>query len=460
MKIDCQLDYNRILEGHSETVHLAIIFKADKQPGERGKPFAFEIVLDNSGSMTGAPLEHARDAAKMVVRHLRAEDRFGLVVFSDSARTVVPFHPAENKAAIEQLISNIQPEGSTNLTGGWMLGRDEVRQAPEGFPRKLLLLTDGHLNVGIVDPPQVAQIVNAGLQQDAVRTSCLGFSDAYNEDLLAALAQNGGGALHDADSPENFPAIFQQELESLLKLSVQNLRVRIRRLHYCSGVELYSGYPFVPLFDGGIEIAVGDLVSEEERALVLALEVLPLPKLPDDQPIATLRGEALLDLEFLFDEIRPDGVVSRKEQHTVRVLPAQNAEDVRVNEQAVEWVAVQSAGNAIKRAISHRDRDELAEVKALIETAIARLRKYNCPEKIAEALGNLEAFLRASENWDFRMRKISTSTAYHSSRSSSFYIAQREALRKQQEEQRQQQQGQNPPPADPPPQNPPPTGTP
>jgi hypothetical protein len=58
-----------------------------------------------------------------------------------------------------------------------------------------------------------------------VRTSCLGFGDGYNEDLLNELSKAAGGALHDADSPEKFPAIFQQELDSLLTLSAQNVRV-------------------------------------------------------------------------------------------------------------------------------------------------------------------------------------------------------------------------------------------
>ena len=64
-----------------------------------------------------------------------------------------------------------------------------------------------------------------------IRTSCLGFGDHYNEDLLATISTVGTGAMHDATEPEAFQKIFMLELESLLALSVQNLRVRVRKLH-------------------------------------------------------------------------------------------------------------------------------------------------------------------------------------------------------------------------------------
>jgi hypothetical protein len=84
---------------------------------------------------------------------------------------------------------------------------------------------------------------------------------------------------------------------------------------------------------------LGDLVSEEERAIVFALEALPIPSLPDGSPTASLEGEALLEVEILYDEITSDGVTSTKEQRTIRVLAVQSEADVKVNETAIKWVA-------------------------------------------------------------------------------------------------------------------------
>lgn len=197
------------------------------------------------------------------------------MVFDDAAQVVLPLQPAKSKAGWKDRVNAIRSGGSTNLTAGWMLGRDELAKAPAGCARRLLLLTDGQLNVGITDPVQVRGIVASGLEQQGIRTACLGFGDHYEEALLGELAKVANGEFHDADSPENLPAIFAHELDGLQALAVQNLRVRLKRLDFCERIFGLNDYPFVTLPDGRTEVAIGDLVSEEERVAVFALEVLP-----------------------------------------------------------------------------------------------------------------------------------------------------------------------------------------
>src|ERR1700719_470520 len=98
MNISYHLDYETIVHGRSELVHLAILFRAAKQAPRRSSSFAFGLVLDTSSSMDGQPLERAKAAAQMVITHLGAEDRISVVTFSDAARTIIPLQPAANKA--------------------------------------------------------------------------------------------------------------------------------------------------------------------------------------------------------------------------------------------------------------------------------------------------------------------------------------------------------------------------
>jgi Ca-activated chloride channel family protein len=94
MQITHHLDYENIVCGRSELVHLVILFQAEKIASDRSSAFVYGLVLDTSTSMQGEPLEHAKDAAQMVITHLRAEDRIAIVTFSDTARTVVPLQLA------------------------------------------------------------------------------------------------------------------------------------------------------------------------------------------------------------------------------------------------------------------------------------------------------------------------------------------------------------------------------
>jgi Ca-activated chloride channel homolog len=119
------------------------------------------------------------------------------------------------------------------------------------------LLTDGHLNAGITKPDHVEALTRAGLEKDEIRTSCLGFGDSYNENILVAMSKVRQGQLHDADSPEKFPVIFADELDGLQKIIVQNLRLRIQPKIFCHAWKQYGDYPQVQLLEQTVRTRIG-----------------------------------------------------------------------------------------------------------------------------------------------------------------------------------------------------------
>jgi Ca-activated chloride channel homolog len=168
MKIEIQLDYKTILRNSAQPVHLVAKLTAPAQPlTQRARPTAFTVVLDRSGSMSGAPLENAKRACHEVIKNLRPEDYFSLVVFDSSAQVIIPLEQPVNRFGWYQTVDQIDTGASTNLMAGWLLGRDELMKAQktaDGIApiRKILLLTDGHLNAGITEPDQVEALTRAG----------------------------------------------------------------------------------------------------------------------------------------------------------------------------------------------------------------------------------------------------------------------------------------------------------
>jgi hypothetical protein len=114
----------------------------------------------------------------------------------------------------------------------------------------------------------------------------------------------------------------------LQKITVQNLRLRVEPKIFCNAWKQYGDYPQVQLPDKRTELALGDLVSGEERYVVLMLEVLPLPLLPDDSLPASLEGEELVAVEFAYTSITEEGtdlkLESRTSSHLVRIQGTQN----------------------------------------------------------------------------------------------------------------------------------------
>ena len=116
MNIELQLDYKTILRNSSRPVHLVAKLTAPIQPlTQRARPTAFTVVLDRSGSMSGAPIEHAKRAAREVIKNLRPDDYFSLVVFDSSAQVIIPLEQPVNRYAWYQTADQIQASDSTNL---------------------------------------------------------------------------------------------------------------------------------------------------------------------------------------------------------------------------------------------------------------------------------------------------------------------------------------------------------
>ena len=244
----------------------------------------------------------------------------------------------------------------------------EVKKAPAEASRRLLLLSDGLLNGGVIDPQAVRQVVVSGLQQDSIRTSCLGFGVNYNEDLMTTMAQVSGGQFYDADAPERLPAIFESELEGLQKLTVQNLRVRVRRLDFCETISPLGHYPAVERPEGWTEFFVGDLVTGESRVVCFQLGV-PLP--------GWMAGRVVELGENVFWKWKclrrnhgggnrfPDGF------QVVRIQATQNPEEVRQRAEVIPWVALQRAAQVMDEITKLMDFGKLPEaVGALIKPSL------------------------------------------------------------------------------------------
>lgn len=415
MNIQARLDHATILANQGRPVHLALELLAPVSETSTRRPMAFCAVVDRSGSMKGEPLSKAKAACESIIRNLRSNDQFALVVFDQIAEVVLPMGTLTRKSAAIQAVRRIHDRGSTNLTAGWMLGRDELRKAPDSTTRRTLLLSDGCLNAGITAPDEVARIVSDGLERSRIRTATLGFGDGYDENLLERLAACSGGNFYDANSAEKLPAIFEAELEGLQRIACQNVRVRVRKLDFCENWVLFASYHSVALPDGRIEISLGDLTSEESATLVFHLDVLPLPILPSGEPVATLEGERLLELEILWDDLSTPELASRTHTQTIRILPTQNPADIRIDEDVIPAVATQCAGLAVEKATDAANKHETQKAVLILKEALAKLESLGNAAKAADGIEALRSLLSIIEEYGSLDARAAKSAKFRSS---------------------------------------------
>src|SRR5690606_38757357 len=97
-----------------ETV-VQIELRAGEAAQKRTLPINLAVVLDRSGSMAGAKLEKARQAAAVALDQLGADDYFSVVVYDDEAEVLIPPQKTGDKEALKKKIYAIRDGGGTAL---------------------------------------------------------------------------------------------------------------------------------------------------------------------------------------------------------------------------------------------------------------------------------------------------------------------------------------------------------
>ncbi|MCC5635059.1 VWA domain-containing protein [Nostoc sp. CHAB 5844] len=258
--------------GSSLKTNLLLRFRADIPESGR-RDLNLSVVIDRSGSMAGAPLFHALKAAESVVDQLESNDILSVVVYDDAVDTVVPPQPVANKSALKNSLRRVKAGGITNLSGGWLKGCEYVKQQLD--PQKInrvLLLTDGHANMGIQDPKVLTATAGQKAEEGMITTT-LGFAQGFNEDLLIGMARAASGNFYFIQSIDEAADVFSIELDSLRAVVGQNLKVTLELADGVKLVDILSLAKVSQNNAGQSVITLGELYEGEDKLLGLSLEM-------------------------------------------------------------------------------------------------------------------------------------------------------------------------------------------
>lgn len=295
MKTQLLLSHRPMNGGH---LVRALLEMTGTPPDDDGRtPLNLALVLDRSGSMGGARLDAAKRAASQLVKRLHPRDRVTVVAFDDEVTTVAEPGTADDHEALSAAIEAVTAGGMTNLSGGWLRARALLSDASGGHDvNRIILLTDGHANVGLTDPAQLRGLAARAAADEGITTTTIGVGDGYDEELTIAMAEAGLGTSYYMERPDQAPAIFDEELLGLLSMCAQNLEVRLRPTDAVEATAVLHSYPATPLPDDTLVLAVGDLYAREPRQVLVEFA---LPALPGDagaDAIAVCRVEVRADV--------------------------------------------------------------------------------------------------------------------------------------------------------------------
>jgi Ca-activated chloride channel family protein len=222
-------------------------------PGEKIVNKNVVLVLDSSGSMSGAKIRQAKEAARFILNHLDRRDAFTLIDFDDGVTAfsdgLVPA-TEENVGRALKFVEAIEDSGGTNINDALLGALSRMRDGER--PSYVLFLTDGLPTVGTTGTEDILRNVH---KADDLRSRIFvfGVGDDVNTELLDRLSSDHRGASVYIGETEDLEVAVSSFYEKISWPLLADIAVDFK------GIETSQVYPrgLPDLFKGSQLVLVG-----------------------------------------------------------------------------------------------------------------------------------------------------------------------------------------------------------
>ena len=400
MNIELHTDRSLIRANGNSNRYLLARFTAPVAERRTSRPpVNVAFVIDRSGSMAGQKLILAKQAVHTAISLLRPSDRFAIVVYDSEVDVVTPSTgaTADAKRSAVRALAKIDPRNSTDLGEGWLRGCEQVAATQdERYVSRVLLLTDGLANQGIVDPEELRTHASA-LRARGVMTTTIGLGEDFNEELLRGMARAGGGNFYFVEGAAQILDTMMSELQETLEIVARDVALTV------SGPDVVL---VEPLTDAVVErigqtwrLRLGDAVSEQEFEVVIRVN---FPAGAVDREIA-----AQVALEDR------DGVMHAASTVTWRYAD-HHRNDMQDRDATVDRIVAQLyAARARQEAVALNRHGQYAAARSALKRVTDRIRGYAGDDReLASIIGGLE---EEAKEFSVEMNEMSRKRAYYAS---------------------------------------------
>lgn len=209
------------------------------------------VVLDISGSMSSpfskyyydrfgnkieveetdtdkSKIEVAAESVVALLDHLEDNDRFGMVLFNNSAYLAKPLNLVgeTDMAGIKDHILEIQANGGTYMEAGMKMGTelfDELLDVDQSeYENRIIFLTDAMPNIGAISEESLLGITEKNSENNLYSTF-IGIGVDFNTELVEYITKIRGANYYSVHSSKEFKKRMDDEFEYMVTPLVFNL---------------------------------------------------------------------------------------------------------------------------------------------------------------------------------------------------------------------------------------------
>ncbi len=202
-----------------------------------------QLISEDSGK---TKMEIADKAVVSMLDHLNADDRFGMVIFSDDAFVVDPLTPVgdKNLGMLKMQILKIKEDGSTNMEAGMKRANKLIARYldadPSEYENRIIFLTDAMPNIGDTGEGDLSQILEDNAAH-RIYTTFIGIGVDFNTELVNQITKIRGANYYSVHSAIEFKQRMDDEFDFMVTPLVFDLQLNLNAPGY--SIEKVYGSP-------------------------------------------------------------------------------------------------------------------------------------------------------------------------------------------------------------------------
>lgn len=208
---------------------LSIGLKTEKIDFSESGSSNLVFLLDVSGSMDERDkLPLLQRAFGALVENLTEKDRVSIVTYAGDDQVLLQGVHGDETEEIQEVLNDLRAGGSTNGSKGIETAYQLAEEYfVEGGNNRVILATDGDLNVGITSESELTEFIEEK-RESGISLTVLGFGTGNIKDnKMEALADNGNGNYAYIDSVGEAKKVLVEEMGATLVAVAKDVKLQV-----------------------------------------------------------------------------------------------------------------------------------------------------------------------------------------------------------------------------------------